>query len=325
VRRAIVILAAFFTVAAVLPPRRLHLAAIAPEGTHWAAALRRFSHEVQKATEGRLVLKWTLGGMGGNEPTLLRRILDDDLDGAAGAILCERLAPSLRVLQLIGFAGSDREADALFAGLRPHLEEEVRTTPFRVLGVSLGFGHRVLISRRAVRDLDELRHGRWWVWGSDQLLVSQLQQMGVPVVPLPLDQAAAAFDDGRVDGFIVVPGAAVGYGLYTRARWFTDLSSAYLPGCLVMSARSFGALAPDEQAALRTAAARLRREFEHTERKIAGDLDGSFANGLREAPMSAQFRADFFAAGRSAVDKMGDKLVPPSLVKEAREILRQAK
>jgi TRAP-type C4-dicarboxylate transport system substrate-binding protein len=306
------------------PPRRLHLAAVAPEGTDWAGYLRTFSHEVEAKSGGRLQLKWTLGGTGGDEPTLLMRVLSHDLDGVAGAVMCERLAPSLRALELIGLVSGERQARAVLQGLSHQIDEELRSTPFRPLFVSNGFGHRVLFSRRPVRSLTELRRGRWWVWDLDEALTMQLREMGVPVVPMPLESAAAAGQDGVVDGFIAVPGAAVAFGLYAHTHYYTDLESGFLPGCLLMSASSFEALSASERTAMVTSAARLKVDFENAERHLEADLDAALGRvGLKKVPMSGDFRAGFFAAGRDAIERLGDKLAPRWLVEETRALANE--
>jgi TRAP-type transport system periplasmic protein len=301
---------------------RLHLAAVAPEGTDWARKLRAFAHDVETRSEGRLLLKWTLGGMGGDEPTLLMRVLRQELDGVAGAVMCERLAPSLRAVELVGLVSDERQAQAVLSGLRPQVEEEFQTTPFRLLFVSTGFGHRMLFSKRPVRSFADLQRGHWWVWELDDVLTLQLREMGVPVVPLPLDQALAAADEGRVDGFIVVPEGAIAFGMYTRVHFYTDLESAFLPGCLVMNARSFDALPAADRALVTAAAARLKQQFEDSQRDLESHLDGALVHeGLRRVAMSPAFRAALFAAGRAAIDSLGDKLAPRWLVEETRALV----
>jgi TRAP-type C4-dicarboxylate transport system substrate-binding protein len=312
--------------AATADVQRLHLAAIAPEGSEWASYLRGFSEEVSRDTEERLSVKWTLGGIGGDEPTLLTRLLRRDLDGIAGAAVCKRLAPSMRALELIGFVSDDRQARAVLQGLAQQINDEFRATPFQPLFVSTGLGRRMLFSKRPVRSFTDLQRGHWWVWDLDEVTTMELREMGVPVVPLPLEKALPAAADGRVDGFIAVPSAAITFGLYTRAHWFTNLEAGYLPGCLIMNARSYEALSADDRAVLVTASVRLRNAFERAERRLEADLAGALAReGLQAAPMNANFRATWFAAGRAAVDRLGEKLVPRWLVKETRELVEMGR
>jgi TRAP-type C4-dicarboxylate transport system substrate-binding protein len=150
--------------------------------------------------------------------------------------------------------------------------------------------------------------------------------MGLHIVPLPLYDAVAAADDGRVDGFIVVPSAALSFGMFTRARWFTDLHSAFLPGCMVMNAHSFARLSPPDRAAVNAAAARLKQEFESSERRVNQHLEAAFEReGLRASPMSPAFRAAFLESGRAALRRLDSRLAPATLIDETKRILERVR
>jgi len=89
--------------------------------------------------------------------TMLERVRRGELAGLAGAIFCQRVAPSLHAVEVAGLVQSDDEAAEVMRRLRPTFEEESATSPFRFLAVSSGFGHRVLFSREPVRSLADLR------------------------------------------------------------------------------------------------------------------------------------------------------------------------
>jgi TRAP-type C4-dicarboxylate transport system substrate-binding protein len=297
-------------------PLVLRMASIAPSGTRWETALKRFGHQAEQRSEGEVQLKWYMGGVAGDELTTLGRMQRGGLDGVAGAIFCEQLAPSLRVMEVIGMVQSTDEADHILEFLQPDIEQDFRTTPFVALATATGFGHRVLFSRRPVRSLEDLRAGRYWVWSLDEVLRAQLVQMGVPIVPLPVEQAAHAYDEGRVDGFITIPYSVLAFRFSAQARYFTDLESAFLPGCLVMARRALATLSPTARAALAAAAPSLKLEFERLGRDTEESLlHGVFQHhGLEAVPMSSDFRRAFLEAGRQASAALGARLVSPGLV-----------
>src|SRR5437879_10097713 len=84
------------------PPIRIRMAAYAPEGTSWAREFHTIDREVQEATRGRVQMHWVLGGIAGDELTALDRVRKGQLDGEAGALFCEKLAPSMRVGRIVG-------------------------------------------------------------------------------------------------------------------------------------------------------------------------------------------------------------------------------
>src|SRR3954466_7055760 len=92
-------------------PVQLRMAAIAPDGTSWARELKAWARGVESGTHGEVKVKWYLGGIAGEETAALDRVDRDQLDGVAGALMCEALAPTLRVMRVPGLI-QNREAGA---------------------------------------------------------------------------------------------------------------------------------------------------------------------------------------------------------------------
>jgi TRAP-type C4-dicarboxylate transport system substrate-binding protein len=308
-------------------PTTLRMAAIAPAGTTWGKLLTAFGDEVEHSTRGQLRIKWSLGGIAGDELTTLERVRKGELAGLAGAIFCQRVAPSLRVLEVAGLARNDDEASEVLEKLRPLFYEESRATPFTFLAISSGFGHRVLFSRTAVHRLADLKQQRYWVYDLDELEREQLRLMGANIVPLPIEQAGDAYDHGRVDGFFSIPWAAVAYRYGVRARYFTDLDSMFLPACVIVSRPVFDHLGGEAQRALVDAAAHVEARFGRLGRQQHDDLlDRVFPRqGLRAAPMSSEFREEYLEAARAASARLGPHLVPLLLVRRVNAILEAAR
>jgi TRAP-type C4-dicarboxylate transport system substrate-binding protein len=122
------------------------MASIAPEGTSWAHELKAFARDVEESTHGELRVKWYLGGIAGDETAALERARKGQLDGMAGAILCQQLAPSMRLLRLPGMFESREEAFYVMGRMRADIESEMRQRGFAFLG-GAGFGFDVIFSR----------------------------------------------------------------------------------------------------------------------------------------------------------------------------------
>jgi TRAP-type C4-dicarboxylate transport system substrate-binding protein len=294
----------------------LRMAAIAPDGSPWTRELKAFAREIESRTHGHVRLKWYWGAIAGDELQVLERIQRDQLDGEAGAQLCDRLAPSLRVMRVLGLIQSWDEAMYVVGRMRHTLDGELRQHGFA--GFVSGMGNDILFSRDAIHDLDELRRARVWVWSLDPMLIAQLNALGVTTVSTDVGDAMKAYDDGRVDAFVSIPTGALAYQWSARTRYFTDLRFSFLPGCLVIANRSFDALALDEQQAIRDAAAKLTVRFED----LGRTLDRKLTNGLfqrqgtRAQPASNLFRAQLFAAAEEARKHVPASLVSPELVQK---------
>jgi TRAP-type C4-dicarboxylate transport system substrate-binding protein len=307
------------------PPVTLRFAAIAPEGSAWARPLKEMQREVAAGTQGRVAVHWLLGGVAGDEVVSLGRLERGELDGLAGAILCQRVAPSLRVLEVAGLVQTDDEAAEVIRWIRPRVDQEFEHTPFVLLALSTGFGHRAVFSREPVRTLEELRQHPFWVYDLDEVERAQLSLMGLKLRPQSIPHGARAFDEGAVDGFVSVPGAALLWGFSARTHYFTDLPGGSVAGCLVISRRSFAKLSPSDQELLRRAAERLNVRFSRVGNQMDAELlDHGFARqGLTGVPLSASFRRQWLEAAMAAREKLGPRLVPRQLVQEVAGVLER--
>jgi TRAP-type C4-dicarboxylate transport system substrate-binding protein len=314
--RALALTFTLATLARADGPITLRLAAIAPDGTAWARQLRAFSRDVETLTGGTVRVKWYLGGIAGDELTVLERVKRGQLDGTAGSEFCDRLGPSLRVTRLLGLFKSHEEVLFVLGKLRKRLEDEFQQHGFVDLGVGGGFGESIVFSRQPIRTLTDLEHAKLWVWDLEDVIRLQLPLMGVPLVPTSVLDAARAYDDRKLDGFIAIPGAALAFQWSSQARYYTDLSIGFLPGCFTLSTTAFDGLSLEQQRALRQASATMIAHFEDIGREQDGRLlNGLFERqGLTRVAVTSHFFNEFFDAARSTRDKLGEKLVRPELL-----------
>jgi TRAP-type C4-dicarboxylate transport system substrate-binding protein len=306
-----------------LAQRTLRFGSAVPEGTAWAREGQAFAREVATGTNGAVKVRWYLGGIAGDERTMGDRMRRDQLDGmGSGGMLCGQLAPSMRVLRSLGLFQSRDESSYVMGRLKPIFDEEFQKSGYTNLW-NAGLGPDVLFSRVPVRSLDELRKLKVWVWDLDDMLKEELAQLGVPSVPLPLEQAARAWDDGKIDGFVAIPTAALAFQWSSQAKFISDVRMAFLPGCLIITNRAFDSLSHEQQQVMQAAAAKFRVRMEELGRTTDDALlGGLFARqGLKSVPVTQAFRAEFFAAVRAARTRLADRLVPRPLYDRVIELL----
>jgi TRAP-type C4-dicarboxylate transport system substrate-binding protein len=304
-------------------PHVLRMAAVAPEGSSWARELKTFARDVEAQSAGALKVRWYFGGIAGDDVQTGERVRREQLDGVASAgMLCMRLAPSIRVLWLLGLFQSRQESAYVMGRLKPTLDAEFSQSGFVNLAEA-GLGAQVIFSRQPVRSLADLRRGRFWIWNLDEVLRAQVAELGMQVESLPLDQASRAYDEGRIDGFIAIPTAALAFQWSAQARYLADLHMAFLPGCLLVANRAFDPLPLELQQVVHSASAKLQMRFEALGRtQDEALLGGLFARqGLQPVPVSDAFRSEFFESARSARDRLGERLMPRALVTRVLEMV----
>ena len=280
----------------------LRMAAIAPDGTAWARELKALGRDVETSTEGSVRMKWYLGGIAGDERAALERVRKGQLDGLAGAMFCEQLAPSLRVLRIVGLLHDRDEGDRILNRLLPTAQTEMQQHGFEMLGGVGNFGSEIIFTREPVRSMADLHKTRLWTWSLDDLWVKELPAMGVRAVALPIEAAATAYDARQIDGFIAIPTAGLAFRWSAQAKYFTELSAAILPGCLVVSQHVFDQLGVEQQQILQGASAKFMVRFGDLGRaQDEALLTTLFEHqGLQRVPLSAAFLAEFRESARRA-------------------------
>jgi TRAP-type C4-dicarboxylate transport system substrate-binding protein len=298
-------------------PTVLRMAAIAPDGTAWARELKALARAIETDTGGRVRMKWYLGGIAGDEMESLERVKRGQLDGIGGAIFCQKLSPSLRAVRVAGLFDAFDDGLHVIQRLKPTTDGEFAQSGFVNLGGG-GFGIDVVFSRKPIETLDELKATKLFVWNLDPVAHKMLAAMGGKPVALSLEEAARAYDDGRVDGFLVAPTAALAYQWSTQARYVTPLKASFLPACLVIANRAFDALSPELRETVRAAAARFMVRFNDVSRTQEEELLGGLLarQGLKTVPASPALKAAFVAAAAKARDQLGDDLVPHALLQK---------
>ncbi|MGZ3441953.1 MAG: TRAP transporter substrate-binding protein DctP, partial [Polyangia bacterium] len=296
----------------------LRFATVAPDGTEWARLSRSFAREVEQDTRGDVQIKWYFGGIAGDEKEMIARVRRGQFDGvASGGMTCSQLAPTMKVIRIVGLFQSREEALYVLGRLKPRLDREFAGRGFTNLGEA-GFGSDLVFSRAPVRTLDDLKRARLWIWDVDDVYKTELPTLGLHASPLPIDAALPAFEANQLDGFISIATAALAYQWSTRARYYTDLHIGYLMGCLIVAQTAFDPLSDDQQRAVHAAAARLMRHMEDMGEQQDDALLGSLfeKQGMHRVQVSKSFRTEFLDAARAARLKLGTSLTSQSLLDE---------
>ena len=315
-------LLALTTTTARAEPVTLRMAAVAPDGTSWARELKAFARDVEATSHGELRIKLYLGGIAGDELAALERVRHGQLDGEAGAIFCQRLAPSLRAARLVGLYESRDEVIYVMGRLKPALDEELRKSGFANLGEAI-FGIDALFSRQPIRSMADLKAAKLWMWSLDSVWDATAGELGLRSFTGALDDLGSAFRKKQFDAFFAVPSAALAYQWSTQATYFADVGASVLPACLVVSNAAVDPLPLESKQALQTSAAKFMIRFNHVGEQLDESLIGGLfeKQGLTRVPVSPEFRAQFFAAAKQAREKLGAALIAPALLSSVEKML----
>ena len=311
---------------AVTPARAdqtLRLATVAPEGTGWAREMHDFAADVERRTHGELHIKTFFGGVTGDDLGSLAWVQRGQLEGVASAgMLCEQLAPSMRALRMLGVFRNPEEQRGVRQRLEGTFDEEFRRNGYVNLGYST-LGAAILFSRAAVRSVADLRKARVWVWDIDLLGRQYAENVGINAVRLPIGQVKTALDRNELDAIIAIPSGVLAYQWYSKLHYYIDVPLAFVTGCLVVDAHVFERYSPEVQKELRAAAVRFSARIDEVVRKDDASLLEKLRKlGYEQVEPSESARSELFEAYLKAREKLGDQLVPASLVRRTIALLQ---
>jgi TRAP-type C4-dicarboxylate transport system substrate-binding protein len=312
-----------FASTAMADPVVLRVATAAPDGTEWARALKSMGDRVEMTTHGGLRLKWYFGGVVGDEFESAERMKKGQIDGvASGGPLCDRIAPSMRVLGIPGLFRNRDETAYVMHSLFPSLVEEAAQNGYALL-VTSGLGSSGILSRRPVRSMTELRAINLWAWDLIDYEIYAERAMGLKLVPAGVLQASHLYETKAIDGFLAIPTGALAFQWTTQGRYYTDLRVRYLTSCVVVINRAFDRLPVASQEALRQAFTEGDLRLEALNRRMDDQLLGGLFEhqGVTMVPVSETFRAQFFEAARQARENLGAKLVPTALLDRVLQLI----
>jgi TRAP-type C4-dicarboxylate transport system substrate-binding protein len=293
----------------------LRMATPAPDGTIWAREIRAFARKVENDTHGQVRFKIYFGGVAGDELEVGERIRREQLDGAFAGQLCMRLAPSIRVMRVLGLFQSRGEVAYVLGRLKPTIDDEFRRAGYANLGL-VGVGPELIFSRQPIHTLAELKAVKLWTWGIDNTLRPALSAMGFHVVAAKPDEAARLYDHRQIDAFVAAPTAALAFQWSAQAKYLLPLRLSALNACIIVADRAWDPLPVDARNAIRDTAAQVIAHLEQSGRDMDDELVGHlFAKqGMIITPVSPGLRAQFFDESRGVREKMGEQLVPRPLL-----------
>jgi TRAP-type C4-dicarboxylate transport system substrate-binding protein len=321
--RAFVLSSLFVLAAPLRAQTLLRMATPAPDGTSWARAIHRFALSVEDETHGALKVKIYYGGIAGDELQVDERIRRDQLDGAfSGGMLCMKLAPSLRVMRVLGLFQSEAELRFIIGKLRQETDDELRRAGYALLGTT-GIGPELIFARRRIGTLGELKRTRLWIWNADQTLLPGLRIAGFTLEPAPLEAAARLYDAGEVDGFVAAPSAALAFQWSAQARYLLPLRISTLDACVLLANRFLEAQPVETQRVIRDVAARVVNQLDDVQQLQDGALlNGLFQRqGLSVLAVPHELRARFFVDARQAREALPPEVVSKELMDRVMSLL----
>ena len=214
----------------------LKLATMAPEGSIWMNALNKARDEIDAATGGEVKLKFYPGGIMGAEKDVLFKVKMGQLQG--GGFMgygIGQICPDANALMFPMLLRDYAEADAVFAALRPYLEEKVRAAGWEAMGwTEVGFSY--MYGVKPVGNLEQMRATK--VWGLDSVMLKELfAKAGVVSIPMAITDVLTSLQTGALETVFSPPVSATRMAPSSRSLTARRLADS-MPSSVVKAVTS---------------------------------------------------------------------------------------
>lgn len=308
------------------PKNLLKIATLAPEGSTWMTLMHELDKRVREATGNEVGFKFYAGGVQGDERIVLRKMRNGQLHG--GGFTGNGLgvvAPALRVLEApFGFE-SEAEIDAVYAELGEELEGLLDASGHTLLGwAEVGFVH--IFTKRPVRNLDDLKSLKMWLWEGDPLAEAFFAEAGVTPVSLSITDVYTSLQTGLVDGVYSSPYAAVVLQWHTQVSAMSEAPITHAIGAVIVTNAAWEKVSPAAQAEVRRIAAdvfaRLKTSSRQENRDAVGDIRQA---GISIVPIDDAAMRVFRDIGERAAHRNAGTLYPEALLTRVRAVIAEAR
>jgi TRAP-type C4-dicarboxylate transport system substrate-binding protein len=302
------------------PKVRLKMATLAPEGSTWMELMHEFDARVREATDNEVGFKFYPGGVQGDEKLVLRKIRQGQLHGGGftgtglGAIASE-----LRVLEVPFLLASDAELDAVHEEFDAEFAAALERVGYVLLGwAEVGFVH--LFTKKPVRDLDDLRASKMWLWEGDPLAERLFSVAGVTPVSLAITDAYTSLQTGLVDGVYSSPYACVVLQWHTLVKAMSATPLTHAIGAVIVTRERFAKVSPQSRRKIHEIAAdvfvRLRASSREENRRAVRDIE---AAGIEIVPFDDEALREFRIIGDKAAEECVGELFSADLYARVRQ------
>ncbi|MFQ5547256.1 MAG: TRAP transporter substrate-binding protein DctP [Woeseia sp.] len=245
----------------------LKIATLAPERSGWVQEMRKGAREIRERTDGRVVMKFYVGGSQGNDKQVLRAIRTRRLHGGAFTpmSLQDRYA-DVNIYGLPFLFESEKEVDYVRGRMDRKLLQGLEEAGFISFGFTNG-GFVFLMSNEPVRGLDDLKGKRVWVPEGDRISYATVEALDLSPVTLPLTDVLTGLQTGLIDIVLFPPIGTLALQWHTKVKYLTEMPILFSMGLMAIDATAFGRLSEGDQQIVREVMAGIYEDFSNVNRE----------------------------------------------------------
>jgi len=302
----------------------IKFATLAPDGSTWMKAMRKFSEETSARTSGRVKFKIYPGGISGEDKDVVRKIRLGQLQaGGFTGIGVGEIAPEARLLDAPFLFKNAKEIDHVYKAFDADFRKIFESRGYVLLGWAEVGNVNIFTNTPITRPAD-LKNVKMWLWEGDPIAEAMFAALKVKPIPLSVMDVMTSLQTGMLNGVYGSPLSVIALQWFTRMKYVFSLPITNASGAAVISKKTFDTLSKEDQKALLELGEKHFRALTLQSRK-----DNEQSIGILKAkklvftdPASPAVVAEFERAGGEARVSLAGKLYPKELLDRVEAALK---
>jgi TRAP-type C4-dicarboxylate transport system substrate-binding protein len=212
----------------------IRMGTLAPSGSEWHNQLTKAGADIGKKTDNRITVTYYADGTQGDEKTMISKIGQGQLDGAAvTSVGLAMIDSSIRVLELPRMFNDEAEKDYVVKKMWKTFVKRFAKKGYQ-LGEAGVVGPIHFISKNKVASLSDLKNQKVWRWGDDEVVKEMYSQLGLTGVSLGVPEVDSGFTAKTINAAYGPPLAIVTLGWVKHVKYMTSMPMSFAIGATVI-------------------------------------------------------------------------------------------
>lgn len=302
----------------------IKFATLAPDGSTWMKAMKKFTEEATAGTEGRVKFKIYAGGVSGDEKDVVRKIRLGQLQaGGFTGVGIGEVAPEARLLDTPFLFKSAAEIDHVYQALDADFRAIFDSRGYVLLGWA-EVGTVNVFSNIPVTKPEDLRNVKMWIWEGDPIAEATFAALNIKPIPLSITDVMTSLQTGMINGVYGSPLSVIALQWFARMKYVFALPLTNASGAVLLSKKAFDKLTAGDQKTMMELGEKHFRALTLQSRKENEQSVGILKKkGLTfTEPASPSVVKDLEAAGQTARMSLVGKLYSRELLEKVQAALK---
>jgi TRAP-type transport system periplasmic protein len=302
----------------------IKFATLAPEGSAWMKAVRKFTAEVSAKTADRVKFRIYAGGVSGDEKDVVRKMRMGQLQaGGFTGVGIGEIAPEVRVIDTPFLFKNQKEIDHIYKAFDADFRGYFEKRGYVLLGWA-EVGTINVFSNTPVTKLDDMKSVKMWLWEGDPIAEATFEALKLKPIPLSVADVMTSLQTGMINGVYGSPLSVIALQWFSKMKYVFSLPITNASGAVVLTKKAFDQLSAEDQKTLLALGDKHMRELTLASRKENEASAGVLKKkGLQYTqPAGAAVTAEFELAGEAARRALTGKVYPRELLEKVENSLK---